>query len=106
MDAAVNDLIPTLQNDCESLQIHIEVHQKLASTARKEDIRQSVLNLLNRHNIVFGDYTWTEFDDCFLTKNVESIAIVDTELKLKERQLNSTVCGRALFLMLKLNQIC
>ncbi|XP_075442488.1 pachytene checkpoint protein 2 homolog isoform X2 [Ascaphus truei] len=44
------------------------------------------MQLLNRHCMVFGDYTWTEFDDNFLMKNVVSIAIVDTELKLKNRQ--------------------
>lgn len=37
--------------------------------------------------MVFGDYKWTEFDDYFLTNNVQSIAVVDTELKLKERQV-------------------
>ncbi|XP_060637463.2 pachytene checkpoint protein 2 homolog [Anolis sagrei] len=86
MDETANGLKLALQNDCESLPIHIEVHQKSNSTAKKEDIRLSVLKLLNRHNIVFGDYKWTEFDDHFLTNNVQSIAIVDTELKLKERQ--------------------
>lgn len=47
----------------------------------------SVLKLLNRHNIVFGDYKWTEFDDPFLNNNVQSVAIVDTDLKLKDRQV-------------------
>lgn len=60
----------------------------LISTAKKEDIRMSVLKLLNRHNIVFGDYKWTEFDDGFLNSNVQSVSIVDTELKLKERQVS------------------
>lgn len=55
--------------------------------AKKEDIRMSVLKLLNRHNIVFGDYKWTEFDDPFLNNNVQSVAIVDTDLKLKDRQV-------------------
>nr|XP_020670633.1 pachytene checkpoint protein 2 homolog isoform X2 [Pogona vitticeps] len=86
MDDAANGLTPTLQNGSESLQIQVEVHQKLDSIAMKEDIKLSVLKLLNRHNVVFGDYKWTEFDDCFLTNNVQSVAIVDTELKLKERQ--------------------
>ncbi|XP_003222289.1 pachytene checkpoint protein 2 homolog isoform X1 [Anolis carolinensis] len=86
MDEAANDLKLALQNDCESLPIDIEVHQKSNSTAKKEDVKSSVLKLLNRHNVIFGDYKWTEFDDHFLTNNVQSIAIVDTELKLKERQ--------------------
>lgn len=57
------------------------------STAKKEDIKLSVRKLLNRHNIVFGDYTWTEFDDPFLTRNVQSVSIVDTELKIKDPQV-------------------
>lgn len=59
----------------------------LTSTAKKEDIKLSVLKLLNRHNVIFGDYKWIEFDDCFLTNNVQSIAVVDTELTLKDRQV-------------------
>ncbi|ETE66475.1 Pachytene checkpoint protein 2-like protein [Ophiophagus hannah] len=86
MDEATSDLKLPLQNDCESLQIHVEVHQKSNSTAKKEDIKLSVLKLLNRHNVIFGDYKWIEFDDCYLTNNVQSIAIVDTELQLKDRQ--------------------
>ncbi|XP_013908298.1 PREDICTED: pachytene checkpoint protein 2 homolog [Thamnophis sirtalis] len=86
MDEATGDLKLPLQNDYESLQIHVEVHQKSNSTAKKEDIKLSVLKLLNRHDVIFGDYKWIEFDDCFLTNNVQSIAVVDTELILKERQ--------------------
>lgn len=59
----------------------------------------NVLKLLNRHNIVFGDYKWTEFDDAFLSNNVQSVSIVDTELKLKDRQVfpvkNVQLCSRA-----------
>ncbi|NXS00948.1 PCH2 protein, partial [Oxylabes madagascariensis] len=86
MDDAAGDLKQALPNVCESAQIHVEVHQKSSSVAKKEDIRMSVLKLLNRHNIVFGDYKWTEFDDAFLNNNVQSVSIVDTELKLKDRQ--------------------
>ncbi|KAJ6657842.1 hypothetical protein lerEdw1_001892 [Lerista edwardsae] len=94
MDKTTGDLQQALPNDCESLQIHIEVHQKSESTAKREDIKLSSLKLLKRHNVVFGDYKWTEFDDCFLTNNVHSIAIVDTELKLKERQpINLSKCS-------------
>ncbi|NXT60478.1 PCH2 protein, partial [Chaetops frenatus] len=86
MDDAAGDLKQALPNVCDSVQIHVEVHQKSSSVAKKEDIRISVLKLLNRHNIVFGDYKWTEFDDAFLNNNVQSVSIVDTELKLKDRQ--------------------
>ncbi|NWH49299.1 PCH2 protein, partial [Fregata magnificens] len=86
MDKAAGDLKQALPNVCDNVQIHVEVHQKSNSVAKKEDIRMSVLKLLNRHDIVFGDYKWTEFDDGFLNSNVQSVSIVDTELKLKDRQ--------------------
>uniref|UniRef100_A0A8C9P2A2 Pachytene checkpoint protein 2 homolog n=1 Tax=Spermophilus dauricus TaxID=99837 RepID=A0A8C9P2A2_SPEDA len=67
------------------------------STAKKEDIKLSVRKLLNRHNIVFGDYTWTEFDEPFLTRNVQSVSIVDTELKAKDPQpIDLSACAVAL----------
>ncbi|XP_025054088.1 pachytene checkpoint protein 2 homolog [Alligator sinensis] len=67
------------------------------TTAKREDIRVSVLKLLNRHNVVFGDYTWTEFDDGFLLNNVQSVSVVDTELKLKDRQpINLSKCTLSL----------
>nr|XP_040129327.1 pachytene checkpoint protein 2 homolog [Ictidomys tridecemlineatus] len=67
------------------------------STAKKEDIKLSVRKLLKRHNIVFGDYTWTEFDEPFLTRNVQSVSIVDTELKAKDPQpIDLSACAVAL----------
>ncbi|EHH26370.1 hypothetical protein EGK_16323 [Macaca mulatta] len=66
-------------------------------TAKKEDINLSVRKLLNRHNIVFGDYTWTEFDEPFLARNVQSVSIVDTELKVKDSQpIDLSACTVAL----------
>lgn len=38
-----------------------------------------VLSLLNRHSMIFGNYRWTEFDEDFLHKHVESVAIVDID---------------------------
>lgn len=61
--------------------------RRCPSTAKQEDIKQSVRKLLNRHSIVFGDYTWTEFDEPFLARHVQSVAIVDTELKAKDPQV-------------------
>ncbi|NXA16045.1 PCH2 protein, partial [Sapayoa aenigma] len=86
MDDAAGELKQALPNVCDNVQIHVEVHQKSNSVAKTEDVKASVLKLLNRHTIVFGDYKWTEFDDSFLKNNVQSVAIVDTELKLKDRQ--------------------
>uniref|UniRef100_A0A3P8ZAL2 Pachytene checkpoint protein 2 homolog n=1 Tax=Esox lucius TaxID=8010 RepID=A0A3P8ZAL2_ESOLU len=62
--------------------IHVEVHVKSSSTAERSDVKMHVLALLKRHCVVFGVYRWTEFDEDFLTKHVQSVAIVDTERKL------------------------
>ncbi|XP_001369033.1 pachytene checkpoint protein 2 homolog [Monodelphis domestica] len=97
MDEAVGDLKQALPCVSESPVINVEVHLRCNSTAKREDIKLSVVKLLNRHNIVFGDYTWTEFDDAFLSRNVQSVSIVDTELKVKERQpIDLSKCTLAL----------
>uniref|UniRef100_A0A671LKN0 Pachytene checkpoint protein 2 homolog n=2 Tax=Sinocyclocheilus TaxID=75365 RepID=A0A671LKN0_9TELE len=41
------------------------------------EVRTHVLSLLDRHSTVLGSYTWTEFDDEFLAKNVESVSVAD-----------------------------
>ncbi|KAJ8004829.1 hypothetical protein DPEC_G00140370 [Dallia pectoralis] len=61
--------------------IHVEVHVKSSSTAKKSDVRMHVVALLKRHCMVFGVFRWTEYDEDFLTKHVQSVAIVDTERK-------------------------
>ncbi len=40
-------------------------------------MRTHVRSLLDRHSTVLGSYRWTEFDDEFLTKNVESVSVAD-----------------------------
>uniref|UniRef100_A0A674CM05 Pachytene checkpoint protein 2 homolog n=1 Tax=Salmo trutta TaxID=8032 RepID=A0A674CM05_SALTR len=50
-------------------------------TAKRSDVKMHVLTLLNRHRMVFGAYRWTEFDEDFLIKHVQSVAIVDAERK-------------------------
>ncbi|XP_072250486.1 pachytene checkpoint protein 2 homolog isoform X1 [Leuresthes tenuis] len=59
--------------------INVEVHVKSLSTAKLPEVKMYVQDLLNRHSMVFGNYRWTEFDEEFLRKNVESVAIVDLE---------------------------
>ncbi|XP_068092580.1 pachytene checkpoint protein 2 homolog isoform X5 [Hyperolius riggenbachi] len=86
MDEAAGELKLALPSVLDSLQVQVEVHQKSNSTANVDEIRSHVTHLLNKHSVVFGDYTWTEFDGAFLVKNVNSVAIVDTELKVKARQ--------------------
>uniref|UniRef100_A0A3Q4AE11 Pachytene checkpoint protein 2 homolog n=1 Tax=Mola mola TaxID=94237 RepID=A0A3Q4AE11_MOLML len=55
--------------------IHVEVLVKCSSTATQSDVRTRVLALLNRHSMVYGSYRWTEFDDEFLQKHVESVVL-------------------------------
>lgn len=40
-------------------------------------MRTHVLSLLDRHSSVLRAFKWTEFDDEFLTKNVESVTVAD-----------------------------
>lgn len=71
--------------------IHVEVHVKSLSTAKLSDVRMHVQALLNRHSMVFGNYRWTEFDEEFLRKHVESVAVVDLEEMVKQ-PLDLTSC--------------
>lgn len=51
-----------------------------------------MLSLLDRHSTVLASYRWTEFDDEFLTRNVESVALADlTGPKVINRVLSSSV---------------
>ncbi|XP_030638571.1 pachytene checkpoint protein 2 homolog [Chanos chanos] len=62
-----------------AVNVHVEVLVKSNSTAKRTEVRMYVHALLNRHSVVLGPYKWTEFDEDFLTKHVESVAIVDVE---------------------------
>ncbi|XP_035241560.1 pachytene checkpoint protein 2 homolog [Anguilla anguilla] len=82
MDGDKMDVVGDLKHapsDISATNVHVEVHVKSHSTARRDDIKVHVLALLNRHRVVFGDYKWVEFDEDFLIKHVESVAIVDAE---------------------------
>lgn len=57
----------------------MEVHVKSDSTAKRSDVHTHALALLHRHCTVFGNHKWTDFDEDFLKKHVESVAIVDVE---------------------------
>ncbi|KAF5909846.1 pachytene checkpoint protein 2, partial [Clarias magur] len=74
--------LPCADGVPEGGEVHIEVHVKSQSTARRADVRTHVLALLDRHNLVMGSFKWTEFDDEFLTRNVESVAVVDVDTQL------------------------
>ncbi|XP_038567552.1 pachytene checkpoint protein 2 homolog [Micropterus salmoides] len=68
----------------QKLNIHVEVHVKSHSTAKLSEVRMHVLALLNRHSMLFGNYRWKEFDEDFLQKHVESVALVDLEEMVKQ----------------------
>lgn len=53
----------------------------VCSTARRSEVRTRVLTLLDRHSLMMGAYKWTEFDDDFLTKHVESVSVVDIDVQ-------------------------
>nr|XP_015796537.1 pachytene checkpoint protein 2 homolog [Nothobranchius furzeri] len=69
--------------------INVEVHVKSVSTAKLSEVRTQVEALLNRHSVFFGNYKWTEFDEEFLQRNVESVAIVDLEVMSQLLDLKS-----------------
>ncbi|XP_068616527.1 pachytene checkpoint protein 2 homolog [Brachionichthys hirsutus] len=63
--------------------INVEVHVKSQSTAKLSVVRTHVLALLRCHIVVFSNCKWTEFDDEFLKKHVESVVLADvTEMPL------------------------
>ncbi|XP_038626267.1 pachytene checkpoint protein 2 homolog [Tachyglossus aculeatus] len=67
--------------------VDVEVQQMGSSTAKREDIQLSVLQMLSRLNTAIEDCTWLEFNDPFLERNVQSISVVDTELIKKTQEL-------------------
>ncbi|XP_056618756.1 pachytene checkpoint protein 2 homolog isoform X1 [Triplophysa dalaica] len=73
--------------------VHIEVHVKSESTVKRSDVRAHVLSLLDRHSSVLGSYKWTEFDNEFLTRNVQSVTVTD-------------ITGFKQFVDLKLHNLC
>uniref|UniRef100_A0AAR2IR83 Pachytene checkpoint protein 2 homolog n=1 Tax=Pygocentrus nattereri TaxID=42514 RepID=A0AAR2IR83_PYGNA len=66
---------PAEDGSTDRIDVHIEVLVKSESTARRSEVRTHVLALLDRHSLIIGSYKWTEFDDEFLTKNVEAVAV-------------------------------
>ncbi|XP_028986042.1 pachytene checkpoint protein 2 homolog [Betta splendens] len=76
--------VDRMKNGVQTQNINVEVHVKSHSTAHLSDVRMHVLALLSRHSVVFGNYSWTEFDEEFLTKHIVSVAIVDVNQTVKQ----------------------
>ncbi|KAM9309664.1 pachytene checkpoint protein 2 homolog [Pholidichthys leucotaenia] len=75
--------------DNQYLNVHVEVHVKTHSTAKRSEVKMHVEILLNRHSMVFGNYKWTEFDDEFLQNHVQSVAIVLEEMETQPLDLKN-----------------
>lgn len=75
---------------------HAEVLQDPCSTARSAVIKEHVRKFLMCEATVYGDTTFTEFTDGFLTEHVKSVSVCDTDLVSKERQCNLKNCKLAI----------
>lgn len=75
---------------------HAEVLQDPCSTARSAVIKEHVRKFLMCEATVYGDTTFTEFTDGFLTEHVKSVSVCDTDLVSKERQSNLKNCKLAI----------
>lgn len=78
------------------LTYHVEVLQNPSSTARSEVIKERVRKFLMCEATVYGDTTFTEFTDGFLTEHVKAVSVCDTDLVSKERQSNLKNCKLAI----------
>uniref|UniRef100_A0A8C7X8S9 Pachytene checkpoint protein 2 homolog n=1 Tax=Oryzias sinensis TaxID=183150 RepID=A0A8C7X8S9_9TELE len=77
--------------------INVEVHVKSLSTAKMSEVKTRVQTLLNRHRTVFGNYRWTEFDDEFLSRHVESVSILDLE-EMMAQPLDLKSCAVSIYI--------
>jgi len=83
----VHDLSEALPSQA-PLIYHVEVLQDPCSTARPGVIKEHVRKFLMYEATVYGDTTFTEFTDGFLTEHVKSVCVCDTEMVSKDRQSN------------------
>lgn len=65
---------------------HIAVSLKPECVARKSVIKEQVYAYLYRQKVAYGNFEISEFENEELQKHVKSIALCDTDLKLRERQ--------------------
>nr|QIC49979.1 putative pachytene checkpoint protein 2 [Actinia equina] len=68
------------------LTYHIEVCQNSSSTALPNTIRDYVHQFLTCVGICYGDATFTQFQDDFLTEHVKTITVSDTELVVRDKK--------------------
>lgn len=91
----VNDLSEALPMQA-SPTYHVEVLQDPCSTARAGIIKEHVRKFLMYETTVYGDTTFMEFTDGFLTEHVKSVSVCDTEMVSKDRQGNLKNCKFAI----------
>ncbi|XP_078690105.1 pachytene checkpoint protein 2 homolog [Branchiostoma floridae x Branchiostoma belcheri] len=59
--------------------VHVEICQTPCSTVRANVVKERVRAVLQRHKLVYGDLTMTEFDDPFMKEHIKSVSICDTD---------------------------
>ncbi|XP_068691195.1 pachytene checkpoint protein 2 homolog [Montipora foliosa] len=91
----VHDLTEALPSQA-SQSYHVEVLQDSCSTARPGIIKEHVRKFLMYEVTLYGDTTFTEFSDGFLTQHVKSVSVCDTEMVTKDRQSNLKNCRLAI----------
>lgn len=91
----VHDLSEALPSQA-SQSYHVEVLQDSCSTARPGIIKEHVRKFLMYEVTLYGDTTFTEFSDGFLTQHVKSVSVCDTEMVTKDRQSNLKNCRLAI----------
>lgn len=82
----VSDLESALPCESSSPFYHIEVALKPESTVRKSFIKEQVFAYLSRQKVAYGNFEVVDFENTELQKHVKSIALCDTDLKLRERK--------------------
>ncbi|XP_015773372.1 PREDICTED: pachytene checkpoint protein 2 homolog [Acropora digitifera] len=88
----VHDLSEALPSQA-SQTYHIEVLQDPYSTATSGTIKEHVRKFLLHEATVFGDTTFSEFSDIFLTQHVKSVSVCDTEMVTNDRQVCDHLAG-------------
>lgn len=91
----VNDLSEALPMQA-SPTYHVEVLQDPCSTARAGIIKEHVRKFLMYEATMYGDTTFMDFTDGFLTEHVKSVSVCDTEMVSKDRQGNLKNCKFAI----------
>ena len=76
------------------------------STARAGIIKEHVRKFLMYEATVYGDTTFMEFTDGFLTEHVKSVSVCDTEMVSKDRQVYFSISQLNTFCLINTPCVC